>query len=43
MRDNNAVQGLIGRTEAVLWDVDRPRPALLTPGMWVRFRAVDLP
>ena len=33
---------LIGRTEAVLWDVDRPQPALLTPGMWVRFRAVDL-
>lgn len=31
---------LIGRTEAVLWDVDRPQPALLTPGMWVRFRAV---
>ncbi|AQT78224.1 allophanate hydrolase [Mycolicibacterium litorale] len=31
---------LIGRTEAVLWDIDRPRPALLVPGMWVRFRAV---
>ena len=31
---------LIGRTDAVLWDVDRPQPALLTPGMWVRFRAV---
>jgi len=31
---------LIGRTDAVLWDINRPRPALLTPGMWVRFRAV---
>lgn len=30
---------LIGRTDAVLWDVDRPQPALLTPGMRVRFRA----
>ena len=29
---------LIGRTDAVLWDVDRPQPALLTPGKWVRFR-----
>ncbi|MFN8072376.1 MAG: allophanate hydrolase subunit 1 [Mycobacterium sp.] len=29
---------LIGRTDAVLWDVQRPDPALLTPGMWVRFR-----
>ena len=29
---------LIGRTDAVLWDVDRPQPALLTPGTWVRFR-----
>jgi allophanate hydrolase subunit 1 len=34
---------LIGRTEVVLWDVDRPQPALLTPGMWVRFRAVNAP
>lgn len=34
---------LIGRTEAVLWDVNRPAPALLTPGMRVRFRAVDIP
>ncbi len=33
---------LIGRTEAVLWDAGRPHPALLTPGMWVRFRATDL-
>lgn len=34
---------LIGHTEAVLWDLDRPEPALLTPGMWVRFRAVESP
>lgn len=31
---------LIGHTDAVLWDIDRPEPALLTPGMWVQFRAV---
>jgi len=31
---------LIGRTSAELWDVDRDPPALLTPGMWIRFRAV---
>lgn len=31
---------LIGHTDAVLWDVDRPQPALLTPGMRVQFRAV---
>lgn len=31
---------LIGRTSAALWDVDRDKPALLTPGMWVQFRAV---
>ena len=31
---------LIGRTSAVLWDVDRENPALLAPGMWVQFRAV---
>jgi KipI family sensor histidine kinase inhibitor len=31
---------LIGHTDAVLWDLDRPNPALLTQGMWVRFRAV---
>jgi len=30
---------LIGRTEAVLWDIERAQPALLTPGMWVQFRA----
>lgn len=28
---------LIGRTSAVLWDVDRDPPALLAPGMWVKF------
>jgi len=31
---------LIGHTDAVLWDVDRPQPALLIPGMRVQFRAV---
>ena len=31
---------LIGRTDAVLWDLGRENPALLTQGMWVRFRAV---
>jgi KipI family sensor histidine kinase inhibitor len=31
---------LIGHTDAVLWDVDRDAPALLTPGKWVEFRAV---
>jgi KipI family sensor histidine kinase inhibitor len=29
---------LIGHTDAALWDIDRPEPALLTPGMWVQFR-----
>jgi KipI family sensor histidine kinase inhibitor len=32
---------LIGRTSAVLWDVDRDNPALLTAGMWVQFQAVQ--
>jgi KipI family sensor histidine kinase inhibitor len=31
---------LIGHTDAVLWDLERSNPALLTQGMWVRFRAV---
>lgn len=31
---------LIGRTDAVLWDLDREPPALLSPGMWVQFRAI---
>jgi 5-oxoprolinase (ATP-hydrolysing) subunit B len=30
---------LIGRTDAVLWDVDREQPALLPPGTRVRFVA----
>jgi KipI family sensor histidine kinase inhibitor len=30
---------LIGHTDAVLWDIERPAPALLTQGMWVQFRA----
>ena len=30
---------LIGHTDAALWDIDRLEPALLTPGMWVQFRA----
>src|SRR5271166_330255 len=30
---------IIGHSDAVLWDIDRPAPALLTQGMWVRFRA----
>ncbi|MDR3659338.1 MAG: allophanate hydrolase subunit 1 [Mycobacterium sp.] len=31
---------LIGRTDAVLWDLHRAQPALLTPGMWVQFQAI---
>lgn len=31
---------LIGRTDVVLWEATRDEPALLTPGMWVQFRAV---
>ena len=31
---------LIGRTDAAIWDLARPAPALLTQGMWVQFRAV---
>ena len=34
---------LIGRTDAVLWDVERCEPALLVPGMSVRFRSADSP
>ncbi|WP_046300842.1 MULTISPECIES: carboxyltransferase domain-containing protein [unclassified Mycobacterium] len=30
---------VIGHTDAVLWDLERPAPALLTPGLSVRFRA----
>ncbi len=32
---------LLGRTSASLWDPGRARPALLLPGMKVRFRPVD--
>ncbi|MEZ0166423.1 5-oxoprolinase/urea amidolyase family protein [Kineococcus sp. LSe6-4] len=32
---------LIGRTDAVMWDLDRDPPALLAPGTTVRFRQVD--
>ena len=31
---------LLGRTDAVLWDLGRPSPALLAPGTHVRFVAV---
>ncbi|MBU9762519.1 allophanate hydrolase subunit 1 [Mycobacterium sp. TNTM28] len=31
---------VIGRTDAVLFDVHRDQPALLTPGTWVQFRAI---
>ena len=34
---------LIGRTDAVLWDVERSEPALLVPGMSVRFRSAGSP
>lgn len=30
---------LIGQTDAVLWDINRAGPALLTPGLRVQFRA----
>lgn len=42
-RDSPGGWQLIGRTDAVLWDLERPQPALLTPGMRVRFRAVGTP
>ena len=31
---------LLGRTDAVLWDIDREAPALIRPGDRVRYRAV---
>jgi len=31
---------LIGHTDTVMWDIERDPPALLTPGLWVRFRAI---
>lgn len=32
---------LLGTTDAPLWDLDRPEPALLAPGVTVRFRAAE--
>lgn len=32
---------LIGTSDVVLWDTERTPPALLQPGMWVRFVATD--
>ncbi|QXQ15839.1 allophanate hydrolase subunit 1 [Skermania piniformis] len=32
---------LIGHTDLAMWDLTRPRPALLTPGHRVRFAAVE--
>lgn len=32
---------LLGRSDALLWDLERPEPSLLRPGMKVRFQAVD--
>lgn len=34
---------LLGRTDAVLWDVERDPPALLAPGTRVRFRPQSAP
>ncbi len=42
-RDSPGGWQLIGRTDAVLWDLRRPQPALLTTGMRVQFRAVGTP
>jgi KipI family sensor histidine kinase inhibitor len=42
-RDSPGGWQLIGRTDAVLWDLERPQPALLTPGMRVRFRVAGTP
>jgi KipI family sensor histidine kinase inhibitor len=39
-RDSPGGWQLIGRTDAVLWDLDRDPPALLVPGARVRFRDV---
>lgn len=38
-RDSPGGWQIIGRTDAALWNLEWPRPALLTPGMRVRFRA----
>jgi KipI family sensor histidine kinase inhibitor len=42
-RDSPGGWQLIGRTDAPLWDLDRAQPALLIPGMRVRFRAAGTP
>jgi KipI family sensor histidine kinase inhibitor len=34
---------LLGHTEVVLWDPERPEPALLRPGVRVRFEEVNRP
>ncbi|WP_307807526.1 urea amidolyase family protein [Naasia sp. SYSU D00948] len=39
-RDSPGGWQLVGRTDAVLWDADRERPALLAPGDTVAFRPV---
>lgn len=40
-RDMPGGWNLLGRTDAVLWDLTRSEPALLSPGTLVRFRAID--
>ena len=40
LNQGNVGQPFIGHTDAVLWDLERPSPALLTQGTWVQFRAV---
>lgn len=42
-RDSPGGWQLIGRTDAVLWDLRRPQPALLMPGTRVRFRSAGTP
>lgn len=34
---------LVGRTDLTLWDAARTPPALLQPGLWVRFVVTDAP
>lgn len=38
-RDSPGGWQVIGRTDAVLWDLDREPPALLAAGMWIQFRS----
>ncbi len=40
-RDSPGGWQLVGRTDVALWDLDRDPPALLRPGIQVRFTAVD--